>query len=141
MPATIIADRLYGIEYRPQELALYGERVSFRVRCAAVFEDPAELTTTHYRLMVLEIHSEVPPDAELGRAGGRLQLLKIGWELTLEVPTAEQVGSVPESPAEIARLLERIALTVNDLARRAGLEAPLGPDVVTQLQLDYLTRA
>lgn len=141
MPTTITADRLYGIEYRPQELALYGERVSFRVRCAAVFEDPAELTTTHYRLMVLEIHSEVPADAELGRTGGRLQLLKIGWELTLEVATAVQVGTVPESPAEIARLLERIAVTVNDLARRAGLEAPLGPDVVTQLQLDYLTRA
>jgi hypothetical protein len=137
-PVPVIqTDRLYGISYRPQELGLYGERVNFSLRCAPVFDDPDEVTATHYRLLVLEITADLPADDELGRGAGPLQLLKIGWELTLLTAAPQQVGTVPEAPGELERLLGRIADTVNDLARRAGLEAPMGPDVVTQLVVDY----
>lgn len=134
---VIDSDRLYGVSYRPQELALYGDNVRFQLRCAPVFDDPAEITDTHFRLMVLEITAALPADAELGRDAGTLLLLKIGWELTLRVPVPQQVGTLAESVGEASRLLEKIADAVNDLARRAGLEAPLGPEVVTHLLTTY----
>lgn len=140
--SLIDSDRLYGVEYRPQELALYGEQVRFRLRCAPVFDDPAELTDTHFRLMVLEITAQVPTDLTdsaqtSGAPTNELQLLKIGWELTLRTATAQQVGTLVEGIGEAARLLDRIAEAVNDLARRAGLDAPLGPEVVTHLLTTY----
>lgn len=138
MSATVIdSDRLYGITYRPQELALYGEKVRFHLRAAAVYDDPEEVTDTHYRVLVLEIHADLPQDDELGRQAGSLQLLKIGWELTLKTAAPQRVGTVPEVVGEAGRLLDRIADTVNDLARRAGLEAPLGPEVITHLLTQY----
>ena len=134
---ALTSDRLYGVSYRPQELALYGEKVRFQLRSAAMFDDPEEITDTHFRLLVLEIHADLPADDELGRQGGSLQLLKIGWEATLSTATPQRVGTVGEVPGEVARLLDRIADTVNDLARRAGLEAPLGPEVITHLLTRY----
>ncbi len=137
-PAPVIdSDRLYGVSYRPQELALHGAQVRFQLRCAPVFDDPTEITDTHFRLMVLEITTELPADPDLGRAAGTLQLLKIGWELTLRVAVPQPVGTLAEGVGEATRLLERIADAVNDLARRAGLEAPLGPEVVTHLLTTY----
>lgn len=139
VPVAIDSDRLYGVSYRPQELALYGDRVRFQVRCAPVFDDPEEVTDTHFRLMVLEITADLPADQadSVESAAGDLQVLKIGWELTLRTAIPQQVGTLEEGLGEAARLLERIADAVNDLARRAGLEAPLGPEVVTHLLTTY----
>jgi hypothetical protein len=136
--ARIVADRLYGIQLRPQELALYGEQVRIDLRYAPVFEDPEERTATHYKLLVCEISATLPADDALRRpAGQRLLLLKCGWELELATEGERQVGSLAESPDEMKLLLDRIAETVNDLARRARLEAPLGPEVVERLLADY----
>ncbi len=142
MPApSIVADRLYGIQLRPQELALYGEQVRIDLRYAPVFEDPDEVTATHYKLLVCEISAELPVDDALRRpAGQRLLLLKCGWEL--ELASAEcRVGTLPEAPEEMKLLLDRVADTVNELARRARLEAPLGPEVIERLLVDYRARA
>ena len=139
MAVSNVADRLYGITFRPQELALYGERVQFDLRYAAMFDDPAEVTERHFSLLVLEITTEIAGDEGLGRAGGRLQLLKCGWELERQASPAQQVDTLPEAPGDVARLLEQIAATVNDLARRAGLEAPLGHEVISSLLHQYRT--
>ncbi len=141
MAVTDVADRLYGITFRPQELALYGERVQFDLRYAAMFDDPSEVTERHFSLLVLEITAEIPADEGLARNGGRMQLLKCGWELERRADPAQQVDTLPEAPGDVARLLERIAATVNDLAGRAGLGAPLGPEVITSLLHQYRTGA
>mgnify|MGYP000131121494 CR=1 FL=1 len=143
MPApSIVADRLYGIQLRPQELALYGEQVRIDLRYAPVFEDPDEVTATHYKVLVCEISAELPLDDALRRpAGQRLLLLKCGWELELTSADECRVGTLPEAPDEMKLLLDRVADTVNDLARRARLEAPLGPEVIERLLADYRARA
>nr|MBA2482732.1 hypothetical protein [Planctomycetota bacterium] len=130
---TIVADRLYGISMRPQELALYGEKVSFDLRYSPIYDDEHEVTATHFKLLVLEISADLPKDDELGREQKRLQLVKCGWELELSVPEPCRVGTLEELAEEMPRLLGRVAETVNDLARRARLEAPLGPELVTTL--------
>jgi hypothetical protein len=139
---TIVADRLYGISMRPQELALYGDKVSFTLRYSPVYEDEHEVTDTHFKLLVLEMSADLPPDDELGRAAGStLQLVKCGWELELKSSAPCLVGTLEELPEEVPRLVGRIAETVNDLARRAKLEAPLGPELVTTLLHQYRTEA
>ena len=136
--ARIVADRLYGIQLRPQELALYGEKVRIDLRYAPVFEDPDEVTATHYKLLVCEISAELPADDALRRPSGqRLLLLKCGWELELASAGECKVGSLSEAPDEMKLLLDRVADTVNEMARRARLEAPLGPEVVERLLADY----
>lgn len=139
--ATIVGDRLYGIAIQPQELALYGDKVEFHLRYSPIFDDENEKAERHFKLMVLEIYAEVPADHEMRRKAARLQLLKCGWELELSVPAPTQVGTLPESDEEAPLLLNRIADTVNELARRARLEAPLGPDVVKSLISDYRSSA
>jgi hypothetical protein len=66
-----------------------------------VFDDPAEITDTHYRLAVLEISADLPADPELGRAAGPILLLKIGWELALTTAAPQQVGTVGEVTDEL----------------------------------------
>lgn len=131
MIPTIVADRLYGISMRPHELALHGDAVSFTLRYGAIFDDEAETTTRHFTLLVLEIHAEVV--LAPGAAPRRLELLRCGWELERATEAPCAVGSVAEQPEEVPRLMARIADTVNELARRAGLEAPLGPALVDRL--------
>ncbi len=88
MQPTIVADRLYGISLRPHELALHGERVSFSVRYGTIGDDiPA---TTHFRLLVLEIHATV--ELEDGAPPQRLELLRCGWELELATPAPCRSG-------------------------------------------------
>lgn len=133
MPPTISADRLYGISMRPHELAHYGEAVTFSLRYGSIFDDPAEETSAHFTLLVLEIHA-----AEgTGPEGQRLELLRCGWEMERTTVLPCRVDSVPELPSEVPLLLSRVADTVNELARRAGLEAPLGSTVIDRLLLQY----
>jgi hypothetical protein len=135
--AAIGSDRLYGISMRPQELSLYGEKVTFSVRYSPIFDDENEETDRHYKLLVLEISADLGQGVSTGSPGRQLQLLKCGWELELTTPTPCRVGSLAERDDEVPLLLGRIAETVNDLARRAGLEAPLGPDLVDDLVQRY----
>ncbi len=139
---TIVADRLYGITMRPQELALYGEKVAFNVRYSPIYEDADEITETHFKLLVFEISAELAPGDELAAdAGKSLQLVKCGWELELKAPSACRVGTLVELPDEMPLLLGKVADAINDLARRAKLEAPMGPELVTTLLHQYRMEA
>lgn len=134
----IAGDRLYGISLRPQELAIYGDAVSFALRYGPVVDDPLAELKQHFKLLVLEIHADLKQDDALAHGKPRkLQLLKCGWELELTTVTTCRTDSLSEQDVEVPRLLGRIADTVNELARRAGLEAPLGPELVTDLLQRY----
>lgn len=140
MPLTssIAGDRLYGISMRPQELAIYGEAVSFSLRYGPVVEDPSAESTQHFKLLVLEVHADLKQDDALAHGKPRkLQLLKCGWEIELTTIGACRTDALGERDDEVPLLMERIADTVNDLARRAGLEAPLGPDLIADLLQRY----
>ena len=126
----IIADRLYGLSFRPQELALYGESVQVQLRYSPIFEDPEARSERHFSLLVLEMWAEPTP-------GERLELIRIGWELERQSPTPVAVGAVTESLSEVPLLLDRIAVTVNELAHKAGLPPALGPEAVTTLLHRY----
>jgi hypothetical protein len=135
---TITGDRLYGISLRPQELAIYGDAVSFALRYGPVVDDPSAELNQHFKLLVLEIHADLKQDDALAHGKPRkLQLLKCGWELELNTVAACRTAALSEQDTEVPRLLERIADTVNELARRAGLEAPLGPELVSDLLQRY----
>ena len=69
VPVRLVGDRLYGVDYKPHELSIYGERVNFHLRWSPIADDMAESATTHYRLLVLEITAEVPTDAADPRRG------------------------------------------------------------------------
>jgi len=137
--ATVCGDRLYGISMRPQELSLYGEKVQFSLRYSPIFDDEHEQTDRHFKLLVLEIEVATAQEGVSKMGGRMLQLLKCGWELELATPALCRVGSLAESDEEVPFLLGRIADTVNELARRAGLEAPLGPELVADLVSRYRT--
>ncbi len=149
--ARIVADRLYGITMRPQELAMYGEHVDFDLRYTAIFDDAEEVTTTHFSLLVLEASAVVALEAAALAAAApdelpdatkkRVLLVKCGWELERETSAPMRVGTLPEAVEELPRLLERIADTVNELARRAKLEAPFGPELITTLLHRFRTQA
>jgi hypothetical protein len=132
---VISGDRLYGITMRPQELALYGERISCEVRYSGIVDDEAVASSRHYKLLVLEIEVSLP--GATGASPRRLQLLKCGWELELTSASSCRVDELSELDEEVPLLLARIADTVNELARRAGLEAPLGPELVAELVQRY----
>jgi hypothetical protein len=135
---TIAGDRLYGISLRPQELAIYGESVSFSLRYGPVVEDPSAELTQHFKLLVLEVHADLKQDDALAHGKPRkLQLLKCGWEIELTTTTACRTDVLSEGENEVPTLLARIADTINDLARRAGLEAPLGPELIQDLLQQY----
>jgi hypothetical protein len=135
---TIAGDRLYGISLRPQELAIYGTSVSFSLRYGPIVDDPSAELLQHFKLLVLEIHAELGSDDALAHGKPRrLQLLKCGWEIELATASACRTDSLEERPEEVPLLLDRVADTVNELARRAALEAPLGPELVADLLTRY----
>ena len=137
----LVADRLYGVTLRPQELALYGERLHLSLHYAPMFDEADAAATQHFKLLVLEGEVAFPEDQALGdMAGRRVQVLKIGWELEVETDQPIRPVDLAEDPGEVPRLLDRIADTVNELARRAGLEAPFGPEVVQSLLDEYRRR-
>ncbi len=139
---TIAGDRLYGVSLRPQELDLYRERAQIALRYRPIFDDPDELTTSHFKLLVLEITVVLGPEDEVGLEGaGSLELAKCGWELELVSAAPCRVGSLPELEEELPLLLGRVADTINELARRAQLSAPpVGPERVQALLAEYRTR-
>ncbi len=135
---TMIADRLYGITMKPQELSVYGDSLTVSLSYAPMYEDPTAVADTHFKLLVLEASVEVPEDDNLGDiSGSELEVLKIGWELEVTADPACSVADLVESDEEMPRLLDRVADTVNELARRAGLEAPFGPDIIAGLLQRY----
>ena len=138
---SFVSDRLYGITMRPQELALYGEKVHFSLRYSPIADRPDELADRHFKLLVLEVHAELPSEDALAHGKPRrLQLLKCGWEAELATTVPARTDQLAELDDEVPRLLGRIADTVNELARRAGLEAPLGPDLVNELVVGYRSK-
>jgi len=132
-----VRDRLYSVQFRPQELALYGEKVEFSLRYGVVADDPKEPATEHFRLLVLHVTCELPEGHEMLPQGGQLELLKCGWELHLETAEPTSAEALEEGAGEVPRLLARVAETVNELAARGGLEAPLGTDVQDRLIAAY----
>jgi hypothetical protein len=141
MLPVLTSDRLYGITLRPQEMDLYGHALTFELRYAPMVDDPSESSTTHFKLLVLEINAALTPEDQ--RAFGApavLQVAKCGWEAELTTAQSVAAQDLPELPEEVPLLLGRISDTINELARRARLAEPLGPDVVGQLVYRYRTR-
>lgn len=137
--AAIVSQRLYGIEFRPQEFDLYADHLTFDLRSAIVADDPSVIAERHWRLCVLEAVAAVPPtDGIAGGTPRRLRVLRCGWELELEPDRPCAGDDLPDDPTGIAAAVERIAETVNLLARRAGFTSdPLGPETVTTLLHRY----
>ncbi|GDY15132.1 hypothetical protein LBMAG53_40100 [Planctomycetota bacterium] len=130
--ATLAGDRLYSIAFRPQELALLGGAVAIDVRYAAIADPGDPPVTRHFRLLVVEVTAQVPASEFGGSAGDpprAVQLLKIGWELELATTTPCPAAGLGTSPKEAPLLAGRIADTVNDLAKRAGIDPPISPDL------------
>ena len=132
------ADRLYGIDFLPQELALHGGKVDFTLRYSPIYDDPAQTATEHFSVLVLEVLATVPGEAD---TVVRRRLLRCGWEFEQTTATAIPVGTLPEQREDVRRLLEKIASTVNDLAGRAGLPSPMTDEIVTTLLHHYRSGA
>ena len=47
VPVRLVGDRLYGVDYKPHELSIYGERVNFHLRWSPIADDMAESATTY----------------------------------------------------------------------------------------------
>lgn len=138
MALKIVADVLYGISMRPQELAMYGDKATFSLRYAPMFDDPQHLSQEHFKMLVVESHCQLPPDVELGQSGYRdLELLRCGWQLELQSAEPCALAEVTESEQEMELLLNRVADTVNDLAVRADIEPPMPDEVLTRLLAEY----
>jgi hypothetical protein len=136
--APVAGDVLYGIELRPQELLLYGDEIPFQLRYAPIFEDPAAVVREHYKLLVLECIKTLPPDLAVGRTQAmELRLMKVGWQLQVTTAEAIRCDAIGESPGEVPFLLARIAETVNGLAQKAGVDAPMPEGVVARLGEQY----
>ena len=137
----IVSDVLYGISMRPQELELYKDYAQFRLRYSPIFDDPEEEATEHFKLLVVEVHCQLPPDIEVGRhKGGELDLLRCGWQLEMKTAAACRVDSVPELPEELPLLLGKVAETVNRLAEDAHIDGPLPDEALERLLKQYRQR-
>ena len=133
---ALAGDRLYSIAFRPQELALLGSAVAIAVRYAAIADPGDPPATRHFRLLVVEVTAQVPASDFGGSAGDpprEVQLLKIGWELELATPIARPAAGLGTLPGEAPLLAGRIADTVNDLAKRAGIDPPISPDLRSEI--------
>ncbi len=133
---AIAGDRLYSLTFRPHELALFGQSVAIDLRYAPMIEPGDPPSASHVRVAVLDISTQIPA-VELG--GGPedppriLDLLKIGWELELTCREPLRSGEVGPVPGEEARVVDAIAETVNGLAARAGIAAPIDADLRAEL--------
>ncbi len=137
----IVSDVLYGINIRPQELSMYKEYAQFKLRYSPIFDDPAVEATEHFKLMVVEITCQLPPDISIGRAQGQdLELLRCGWQLEMHTAQACRVDQVPELPEEVPMLLEHMAQTVNRLAEDAHIDPPMPEESIERLVKQYRQR-
>lgn len=134
----IVSDVLYGISLRPQELALFADHAQFQLRYSPIFDDPAQKTTEHFKLLVVEISCQLPPDMSVGRSQGQdLELLRCGWQLELKTSEACRPDSLVESEDELPMLLEHMAACVNRLAGEAQVDAPLPEETIQRLVKQY----
>jgi hypothetical protein len=141
MIPAIVDDCLYSLSFRPQELALFAEQAVISLRYSAIFETEDEISERHFKLLVVELTAEVPPEDALAAASsGRLELLKCGWELELRTTQPCLVGTLEELPEELPRLLHQVADTINGLARRAKLEPPFTPELEASLLREHRSR-
>jgi hypothetical protein len=141
MLPVITADRLYSISVRPQELDLYGDALTFALRYAPMIDAPDEQHTTHFKILVVEVTARISPEDRTAFGGHEtLQVAKCGWEVELTTSAPAVTATLVELPEELPLLLNRIAATINDLARRARIPEPLGTDIVTQLIYQYRTQ-
>ena len=137
----IVSDALYGINIRPQELDLYKEYAQFNLRYSPIFDDPSEESTEHYKLLVIEITCQLPPDIEIGRSKARdLDLLRCGWQLQLQSPEPIRVDAIGEDAEELPFLLEKVAQTVKRLAEDAGIDDPIPAEAQARLIDEYRKR-
>lgn len=144
MPDTTIAsDRLYGIEFRPQEFDLYADALRFDLRSALMADDEAAVADRHWRLTILEAVAEIPAEDGLSAGKARtLRVLRCGWEVELVPAVPCAARDVGDDTAATALAVDRIAAVVNDLAQRAGFTGvPLGPEAVTTLLHRFRTGA
>jgi hypothetical protein len=140
MPNRILADRLYGLTIRPQELAFYGAQARCTLRSAVMAEDPAAPAAVHHRLVVLEVDVLVPETDALHADTPVLQVLKVGWELDLAVEPPVPAAALGEDPGEARLALDRLAACVNRVCADAGQAAVLTPDLLDEVLMAYRTR-
>ena len=135
MSSRIVADRLYALSLRPQELALYGNAARVTTRYAPMCDDPALPAAIHFALLVLEIHVAVPAE-DPALPAGELEVLRAGWELELACDPPVAAADRVEGADEVGFALSRIAQAVNRLAQDAGIEPPLPPDACDRIAMD-----
>ena len=137
----IVSDALYGINIRPQELDLYKEYAQFNLRYSPIFDDPSTETDEHFKLLVIEITCQLPPDIELGRSKAQdLDLLRCGWQLQLKTPQPIRVDAIAEMEEELPMLLKKVAVTVKRLADDAGIDDPMPEEAQQRLIDEYRKR-
>ena len=137
----IVSDVLYGINIRPQELSMYKEYAQFKLRYSPIFDNPELEATEHFKLMVVEITCQLPPDISIGREKGQdLELLRCGWQLEMHTALPCRVDEVPELPEEVPMILEHMASTVNRLAEDAQIDPPMPAEAIERLVKQYRQR-
>ncbi len=134
----IVSDVLYGISMRPQELAMYTEYAQFNLRYAPIFDDPSEECTEHFKLLVVEVTCQLPPDISVGRQQGQdLELLRCGWQLELKTAKPCRPDSLPELPEELPLLFDRMSACINRLAKDAGVDDVFHKETIERLVKQY----
>lgn len=138
---TLGEDVLYALTIRAQELDLYRDRAQISLRYAPIFDDPAQLQQEHFKLLVVELLCELPPDVAQDRLQTQeLELLKCGWQLTVHTSAPCRADAVPEDACELPLLLARISDAVGLLCERAGLAHPLTEETQARLVAHYRAR-
>ncbi len=140
MPNRIVADRLYGLTIRPQELAFYGDKARCTLRSAVMAEEPDVPAAVHHRLVVLEIEVLIPEADALHADSPVLHVLKAGWELDVAVDPPVSATALGEDPGEARLALDRLAACINRVCADAGQAAVLTPDLLDEVLMAYRTR-
>lgn len=123
MRASLAADRLYALSIRPQEWDGLREHAQLALRWGPLAEDAAAPARRHWFLLVVEARVRLPAADPLAvQHPDGLEVLRCGWEAELELPIDLPAQAIDEDPELIARLLGKMAQTVNAVAREAGSE-------------------
>lgn len=117
---------------------MYADQARFNLRYAPIFDEAEAESTQHFKLMVVEITCQLPPDPSIGRARALdFELLRCGWQLELKTAEPCRVDAVPELDEEVPLLLGRMAACVNRLADEARVDAPMPVDTINHLVDEY----